>query len=185
VRYLTIVLAVLLISCSGDFALNTEYESLQGDKFRPVETFQENEINVLLFLSPECPLCQNYAPTIQEIQRSFSDRSVSFYGIVSGEFYSRKDILKYKLKYDLNFPILLDPEIKLAEELGASITPEAVVITANNKVIYTGAIDNWAISLGQKRIQASAHYLSDAIGNHLDGKKINPKKTEAVGCFIE
>jgi len=178
-------LAVFLISCSGEFALNTEYESLQEDKLKPIEIFKENEINVLLFLSPECPLCQNYAPTIQEIQKSYSDKSVSFFGVVSGDFFSREDILKYKLKYGLNFPILLDPEINLAEELGASITPEAIVFAGDNKIIYQGAIDNWAISLGQKRIQASAHYLSDAIGNHLDGKKINPKKTEAVGCFIE
>jgi len=149
------------------------------------ESIKQNELSVLLFLSPECPLCQNYAPTIQKIQNTFSDKHVSFYGIVSGEFYSREDILKYKLKYGLDLPILLDPEIKLADHFNASITPEVVVLTNNTDVIYTGAIDNWAISLGQKRLQASAHYLNDALSNYLNGKKIAPMKTKAVGCFIE
>lgn len=82
-------------------------------------------------------------------------------------------------------PILLDPKIKLADQLNATITPEAVVLTDRGNVIYTGAIDNWAISLGQKRLQATAHYLSDAIKNYLSGEEIAPTKTKAVGCFIE
>lgn len=159
--------------------------SLDGVSVDLRKEIEKNELSVLLFLSPECPLCQNYAPTIQEIQNSFSDKEVEFFGIVSGDFYSRESILKYTLKYGIDMPILLDPEIKLADQLKAEITPEAVVLNDQGNIVYMGAIDNWAISLGQKRLQASAHYLTDALNNYLIGKKVEPTKTKAVGCFIE
>jgi len=185
VRYILLLFGVLIISCSEEPLLDAEYKTLEEGSLRLNERLEKNDLSVLIFLSPECPLCQNYAPTIRDIQNKFSDKNVAFYGIVSGEFYSREDILRYKLKYALDFPILLDPEINLADQLKASITPEVVVLTANAEIIYRGAIDNWAISLGQKRLQASAHYLRDAISNYLDEKRISPTKTDAVGCFIE
>ena len=104
---------------------------------------------------------------------------------MSGEFYSRESILKYKLKYGIDMPILFDPKIRLADYLDATTTPEAVVINDKEKVVYMGAIDNWAISLGQKRLEATAHYLRDALANSLNDVKVNPSKTKAVGCFIE
>jgi thiol-disulfide isomerase/thioredoxin len=180
-----IFFTVLLLSCSGENALNNRYKSLDDVSVHIQSEIEQNQLNVLLFLSPECPLCQNYAPTIQDIQNSFSDKKVKFFGIVSGDFYSRESILKYKLKYGIDMPILLDPEFKLADQLNAEITPEAVVLNNQGRTIYMGAIDNWAISLGQKRLEASAHYLSDALNNYLEGKKVEPSRTKAVGCFIE
>lgn len=165
--------------------MNSQYNSLEGSSVDIGKEIEKNQLSVLLFLSPECPLCQNYAPTIGKIRQSFSGREVDFFGIVSGDFYSRESILKYKLKYDIDMPILLDPEIKLADQMNAEITPEAVVLNAQGNIIYSGAIDNWAISLGQKRLEATAHYLSDALNNYLKGNEIEPSKTKAVGCFIE
>lgn len=184
-RFLVILFAVLFVSCIGENALDSRYKSLDDNSVDLRKEIENNQLSVLLFLSPECPLCQNYAPTIQEIQNSFSDQKVEFFGIVSGDFYSRESILKYKLKYDIDMPILLDPEIRLANQLNAEITPEAVVLNTEGNIVYMGAIDNWAISLGQKRLQASAHYLSDALKNYIKGKKVEPSKTKAVGCFIE
>ncbi len=184
-RFSLLLLSILFISCSEESALDNRYEVLESKPINLKAEIQKNRLNVLLFISPECPLCQNYAPTIGDIQYSFTDQDVKFFGIVSGDFYSRKSILKYKLKYGINMPILLDQEIRLAEELKAQITPEAVVLNDRGSIVYMGAIDNWAISLGQKRLQATAHYLRDALSNYLNGKKVKPTKTEAVGCFIE
>ena len=81
--------------------------------------------------------------------------------------------------------MLFDPDFKLAHYYGATTTPEAVFIDKNGKLLYKGAIDNWAISLGKKRLEATAHYLRDAVENHLSGNVIDPKETKPVGCFIE
>lgn len=184
-RYFFFSLIFLLISCQNREAIHADYKVLEGETINLSNELKANKLSVILFLSPECPLCQNYAPTIELIQESFSDKNVKFYGVISGEFYSRQEILKYKLHYGLQFPILLDPEINLADYLDAKMTPEVLVIDPNEKVLYQGAIDNWAISLGQKRIKATAHYLKDAIDNSLAGKTIDPSNTNVVGCFIE
>ena len=180
-----ILFALLILSCSRESALDSEYKALESNPVHLRTQIEKRPLSVLLFLSPECPLCQNYAPTIQKIQDSFPEEKVKFFGIVSGEFYSRESILKYKLKYGIDMPILFDPKIRLADYLDATTTPEAVVINDKEKVVYIGAIDNWAISLGQKRLEATAHYLRDALANSLNDVKVNPSKTKAVGCFIE
>lgn len=140
---------------------------------------------VFFYLSPECPLCQNYTVSIDAIMSEFSEEDIAFYGIVSGNYYPVNDIKGYLIRYELNLPIILDPEFKMAEYYQAEITPEAHLIDGNGQALYRGAIDNWAISLGQKRLTITEHYLINALTAFKAGLPINPKKTEAIGCFIE
>lgn len=140
---------------------------------------------VFIFISPECPLCQNYTVKINQlIQRHQSD-SLLFTGVVSGTFYPDNEINQFVRKYNLELPVLLDPEFKLARALGAEITPEVFYTAPGGEIIYQGAIDDWAISLGQKRLRAENEYLEAAIDAFQQNKVISPAKTKAVGCFIE
>ena len=116
---------------------------------------------------------------------SLSARDVAFVGVVGGTYFKPEEINRYKVLHDLDFPILMDPELKLARRLEATITPEVVVLDSNYKQVYSGAIDNWAISLGRQRRVITEHYLSDAIIAVLAGRPVSPDKTKAVGCFIQ
>ncbi|WP_449436223.1 hypothetical protein [Pedobacter steynii] len=50
-------------------------------------------------------------------------------------------------------------------------------------ITYSGLIDNWASSLGQKRLVITEKYLEQAIKDLSDGKQTF-KKTIPVGCLI-
>jgi len=185
-RRLTFVLSVLLfVSCSDEAVLSREFIALNESKVRLDSVFEQHNSTVMIFLSPECPLCQNYSVTIDQLQADFNNENIAFYGVVSGDFYSRSDIEGFLIRYELDLTVLLDPEFKLANHYDASITPEAIVVNEEGKTKYQGAIDNWAISLGKKRLTITEHYLADALKARLEGKKVEPKKTEPVGCFIE
>jgi hypothetical protein len=140
---------------------------------------------VFIFLSPECPLCQNYTVKINQLIERHQSDSLLFAGVVSGTFYPSEEIKRYLIKYRMKLPVLLDPDFKLAGALGAEITPEVFFTAQGGKIIYQGAIDDWAISLGQKKLRVENDYLEAAIMAFQQNKVISPAKTKAVGCFIE
>jgi thiol-disulfide isomerase/thioredoxin len=185
-RRITLVLIVVILSsCGTDSPLHQKLAMLDKTEIVLDTVFSNHSGTALIFLSPECPLCQNYSVTIDRIQEDFGDKDIAFYGIVSGTYYSDADIKGFLIRYKLDLPIILDPQLALANHYGAEITPEAFLIAESGESIYQGAIDNWAISLGQKRQTITERYLENALNAHLTGDEINPEITKAVGCFIE
>jgi len=147
---------------------------------------KESRINldkptVIVFLSPECPLCKNYLPNLVKLQNANSD--INFYGVIPGTSYTLKDINALKNEYGINFDLLTDRNMQLSKYLSATTTPEVFLINKMGAITYSGLIDNWASSLGQKRLVITEKYLEKAIKDQLDGKQTF-KKTIPVGCLI-
>lgn len=59
------------------------------------------------------------------------------------------------------------------------------IFNTHGKLVYQGAIDNWAVDLGQKRQVITAFYVRDVLQAMIDDAPIPYTKTTAVGCFIE
>lgn len=140
---------------------------------------------VLLFTAPECPLCQNYAPAMAELAERMKKADIAVISVVSGTYYSRRESEIFLTEHGIEMDLLMDTAHVLSKKYGTTITPEAVLIDSLGNAMYRGAIDNWAISLGRKRLKPTEHYLSDAVADYLAGREIDPKTTDAVGCFIE
>ena len=144
-----------------------------------------NNLTVIYFLSPECPLCINYTLAMRNLETNFNSDSLKFFGIFSKEWYSPKEVKEFALKYKLDFEMLFDDGNKLAHALGATITPEVFVLNSNFEIIYSGKIDNWVNELGKKKLGVSDHYLKNVLTDWRDGKAIKPYHTSPVGCLIE
>ncbi|MFC1225271.1 redoxin domain-containing protein [Pedobacter sp. BG31] len=147
---------------------------------------KESRINlykptVIVFLSPECPLCENYLPGLVKLQNDNKD--INFYGVIPGNSYSSKDINALKNEYGINFGLLIDRNKQLSKYLNATTTPEVFLINKMGAITYSGLIDNWASSLGQKRLVVTEKYLEQAIKDQLNGKQTF-KKTIPIGCLI-
>lgn len=177
------MLAVALWSCGKSDWTQLQLKGLEEETVQLSQYAQQQ--TVFIFLSPECPLCQNYSVKINKLIQQRRSDSLRFVGVVSGTFYPQDQISRYLVKYELDLPVLLDPEFELAKSLDAEITPEVFYTAPGGEVLYQGAIDDWAISLGQKRINVQNDYLHDAIVAYQNRSPIDPKKTKAVGCFIE
>ncbi len=135
-----------------------------------------------VFLSPECPLCQLYTKTLNELSAKYQSQ-IRFIGIFPGNSYSREEILAFASKYQLQIPIFSDPDFSATKALDVTITPTAVFVK-HSRLLYFGAIDNWASDLGKKRTLITERYLADAIDQSLSHQIVTVARTEPIGCVL-
>lgn len=183
-RSVLFVLFLMVIGCKQPQQINEiELIDLNGQSTQIDPT--RNAITVVYFLSPECPLCINYTLAFREMSNQFSNDSIVFYGVHSGQWFSAKEVQEYQLKYRLSFEMFLDNGNQLAQNLSATVTPEVFVLNSKSEIIYSGKIDNWVNDLGKKKLEVSEHYLEGVLTAFLNGKPVNQKGTTPIGCLIE
>jgi thiol-disulfide isomerase/thioredoxin len=157
-----------------------EVKTIEGKRY----LFDNSEgICVVVFLSPTCPLSQKYTLTLNGLARSFAD-TVRFFGVFAEAKPELSEYAVFKTKYHIRFPLLVDAKKTLVRNLSATITPEAFVLNKGS-VIYHGAIDDWAISLGKTRYSASTNFLESAIRSAILNKLPVISYQNPVGCFID
>lgn len=144
---------------------------------------EEKPATVVLFLATQCPIATDYAERIVDLVKTYNEKSekkVQFIGINSNKQETIEEIAKYSEKYGFEFPVLKDPENKIADYFGARRTPEVFLLDAGRVLRYAGAIDN-------SPKEPTKHYLKDALDLVIAGKDIpkKSKKTRAVGCTIK
>jgi peroxiredoxin len=140
---------------------------------------------VLLFVSPECPLCQSYSLTIKQLFEKYNSQGFEFVAIVPGTEFTKDEIIKYRNSYGLKgIPFCVDPSYSFSKQMQATITPEVFVMNQKKEIVYSGRIDNWAYELGKKRTVITEHDLADVLEKLNKGIAIKPYQTKAVGCFI-
>ncbi len=139
----------------------------------------------VVFLNPDCPVCQRYAPALNRLAAEADPKAVRFLGVVSGSSVTRADAAKYAAEYKLTFPVLFDAAGHLAGWLKPTHVPEAFVLTAAGDVAYHGRIDDWYAAPGQARAVAVKHDLANALAAVLAGKAPDPARTKPVGCLFE
>ena len=146
-------------------------------------TALHKKLACFIFLSPECPLSQNYSVLLNKLAAEHN-KDVDIVGVFPGKGYSFQEYKKFKKKYHINFILLADRASGLVKKLSATTTPEAFLLNDKNSILYHGSIDDWAISLGKQRKTATQNYLQDAINNYLAGMPISIKETKPIGCLI-
>jgi hypothetical protein len=140
-------------------------------------------LRLFVFLSPECPISQNYTRTLNLLNRQYAG-NIDIDGIIPGKTWKSADITAFVAKYHISFPLWMDRSLSLAHYLRASVTPEVILLAPDNTLIYRGAIDNWFQSLGKSRNAPTQNYLQDAIGLALRHAHPAIKRTTPVGCMI-
>lgn len=157
---------------------------LDGSPFQ-LSAQKASPLHAIFFLSPECPLCENYSLTLRNLREQFPEEEVAFWGIFSGTYYSAERIQTYLDTYQPAVHPLLDKQYQFQQALKAEVTPEVVLLDAEGTLLYQGSIDNWIPALGKKRPKITRHYLQAAIRAAQAGQPVLVAKTQAIGCFIE
>lgn len=166
---------------SGDAAVaGIELSTVSGKNV----VFKDSDgLLVVIFLSPTCPLSQKYTLTLNALAKEFSD-SVKFYGVFAEADPVADEYKEFKRKFEIRFDLLVDEKKQLVKALAASVTPEAFVLN-RGKVVYRGAIDDWAIALGKTKKKAALNFVRNAIQCALAGTTPVPDYSKPVGCFID
>jgi peroxiredoxin len=135
---------------------------------------------VLIFVSTQCPYSNAYNDRMEALTKEYGDRGVDVLGINSNTTESDQDVVEYKWEHRLQMQILKDANNVVADEFGATHTPEAYVIDPNGILVYHGRIDNSVELSGVK-----THDLANALNAVLAGKAVPVPETKAFGCSIK
>ena len=170
---------VALDTIVKDFTL----KDAEGAPHALYQVDEEKPVTVVLFLATQCPIATDYAERIADLVKTYGEKrekKVRFIGINSNKQETIEEIAEYSKKHGFEFPVLKDPENKIADYFGARRTPEVFLLDAERVLRYAGAIDN-------STKEPTKHYLKDALDLVIAGKDIpeKSKKTRAVGCTIK
>lgn len=152
-------------------------------KERTLDEFKQSRLVVVAYLGTECPLAKLYGPRLESLKQQFSGQGVSFIGINSNTQDSITELVAYRQRHGINFPLLKDPGNKVADAFGAVRTPEVFVLDKDRKIRYWGRIDD-QYGIGIQREKPIKQDLALAITELLAGKEVSVPVTESIGCYI-
>ena len=139
---------------------------------------------VLLFTAVDCPISNTFAPEAERIHREYAEKGVAFYLVYWDPDSEDEAIREHLASYGYTMPYLVDDRRVLIEHTGATVTPEAVVLSAEGEVLYRGRIDDTYVDFGKQRAAPTRRDLRLALDAILDGQKPEVDRTRAVGCYI-
>lgn len=158
------------------------FRTLEGATVEPFSG--SHAISAFVFVHPDCPVSSRYAPELNRLHAEFSARGVALYLVYPGRDDAEHVIKEHYAAFDLRAPALRDPQYRLADLAGATMTPEAAVFAAGRRLIYRGRIDDRAVRLGVWRAAASQRDLATVLDRLARGDAVAPFTTQAVGCYI-
>ena len=139
---------------------------------------------VIFFVTTDCPLSNAYAPEMSRIADSYGPRGVRVYAVQGDTSIPDEEVRHHAKEYGYRFPALFDPQQILAHASGATITPQAAVLSPEGNVLYLGRIDNRVQDFGKVRYQPTEFDLRDALDEILAGRPVAHPRTHAIGCSI-
>ena len=193
--FAAVCLLSALASFGGDLRAAGAAEPAQGASFafrladssgaiHTERELKQTAAAVLFFVTPDCPISQGYVPEMNRIAEAYRSRGIAFFAVQADLTASDAEVRRHVTEYGYRFPVLLDAQQQLVRRTGATVTPEAVVITPSGSVLYQGRIDNRIVSLGTKRPQATEFDLRNALDAVLAHRPIVHPRTTAYGCLI-
>ena len=150
------------------------------NKERSLKSLAGKNGTVLLFIAVQCPVSNAYNERMAKLAEDYKAKGIAVIGINSNVAEDAAAVKAHAEQNKLSFPILKDPGNKIADRLGASVTPEAYFIDASNKLLYHGRIDN-----ARNAAQLETSDLRNALDAALAGKAIEKTEARAFGCSIK
>jgi peroxiredoxin len=147
---------------------------------RSLKSLAGKKGTVLLFIAVQCPVSNAYNERMEQLAADYNAKGIAVIGINSNVKEDAGAVKAHAAENKLTFPILKDPANKIADRLGATVTPEAYFLDASNKLVYHGRIDN---SRNPDQIETSD--LRNAVDSLLAGKPVEKTEAKAFGCTIK
>jgi hypothetical protein len=139
---------------------------------------------VLVFVVPDCPVANGYAPEVRRIATEYGPRGVRLFLVHVDPDVTADAAARHAREYGYTCPVVLDAGHELVRRAGATRVPEAAVFTPDGTRKYRGRIDDLYLRPGKKRPEPTTRDLRDALAAVLAGKPVPRPETDAVGCDI-
>ena len=145
-----------------------------------LSTLKDSKAIVLMFWSTQCPWVKAYNQRVIDLANEYIKQNVTFWAINANSNETTSDAEAQAKEYNYPFPELKDVNNTLADELGATRTPEIFVLDNNDVILYHGSVDdNGDVS------KVTTQDLKNALDEILSGKDVTVKNTKSFGCSIK
>ncbi|UOQ65359.1 redoxin domain-containing protein [Hymenobacter volaticus] len=148
-----------------------------------LRSYAGNKAVVVVFVNPNCAFTRLYQARLSALSSQYSGNGVQFLFIEAPINLDASAGAEAKAA-GADLPLLNDEGQKVSTLLGASKTPEAVVLQpvgSGFAVRYKGAIDDNP----QMEGFAKEHYLQQVLDNLLAGRPAGVPDKRAAGCLIK
>lgn len=125
-------------------------------------------------------------PEIKQLTLDYQSVTTSFI-LVFPNFNISNDstVRQFMTKYQLNLPFIVDSNQVITKQLGASITPEAIVVSRiTDEVVYRGCLTDEFIRVGQRKRTNINRVLNQFIKNMVENNNIDNFECQPIGCYI-
>jgi len=153
-----------------------------GKSYQPLE-LGTKKASVLFFISPFCPTSNNFLPEMNAIVKEYGDR-VAFHFVEVEPGLQLADVLRHIEISGMTAPVLIDEGLKLAKQVAATTTPEAILLGPGAQKLYQGRINDFYLTPTRKQRQPTTRELRDALDAVLAGKAVANASVPAAGCKI-
>lgn len=178
-------------AAAGKSLVGKQIEAFTLKDFRGKEhrlaDFADKKLLVVAFLGTDCPLARLYGPRLQKMADELAEKGVGFVGINSNRQDSITELAAHARRHGITFPILKDPGNHVADQFGATRTPEIFVLDENRAVRYHGRVDSqysFDYGVGYVAPKLERSDLGAALEELLAGKEVSVPETELKGCLI-
>lgn len=180
-RHLRCAAALLLLTGParaleiGETVPSFSGKTVQGSSFFLADAQKEHRAVVVMFRSTLCPYSNSYNDLLKSMTAEYGRKRVLFVAVHSDRWETDDDVRNHAAKNGHTFPVIRDPDGRLAKLLDARRTPEVFVVDASGRLRYHGRI---AAKIGTPD-------LRNALDALLAGRPIKPAETLAFGCSID
>ena len=164
-------------------AVAVSVPGLDGTDVRPLAPAAGVEANVLLFVMTDCPISNRYAPEVRRLHDEFAG-AVRFWLVYVDAHRPLDELQEHRASFGYPFAAVRDVDRALAALVGATVTPEAAVFDAAQRMVYRGRIDDRYVSFGVARRAPRTRDLHDRLRRLAAGETLAFSQTRAVGCYI-
>lgn len=142
----------------------------------------KGKIVMIHFWSSHCPFVKRYEQRLKDIAADYTSKGVVVLGIDSNVNETAADIKKTAADRQHNYPMLLDPDSKIADQFGAITTPHIFIINKEGQLAYEGAVDDQGWSESNKVKKQYARLALDAL---LAAQAVPYPETHTAGCTVK
>src|SRR5437016_1921832 len=166
----------------GHRVSNFKLTDLEGRKVA-LSDFSDKRVIVLFVMGKGCPVANLYLTELRKLQDAYEKKGLQIVGIDSNSGVTREQLAEQARDFKVTFPVLHDPDQRVAQLLRLTRTAETLLLDKQRVVRYQGRIDD-RFGYTHKRNQPRRRDLQEALDQVLVGELVTIPETEPVGCLI-
>lgn len=181
-----LMLSGWIVWAAPDARLQWELAPLTTNGVRQVfHPASETRAVVFQFLGTECPIANRVLPELERLAREYRTQGIQFVAVYSNFTETAGGVRQQRADAGVSGEAGLDPNQRLADQLGVTVTPEMVVLTPDRKLIYRGRVNDQYAGLGQGKPAPQRHDLAEALADFVRTGQPTGIQTKPAGCRLQ